>query len=163
MNFDFGELKNDTSFVSKVQASSEAISNIQKMIDEALLMKTEDMTVEERVKFDLFLVYAVNSLYFMYLKANGDDVSKHGIKHEMNRIKEAMQRNQQIKDKSLRPQINQDVAKRFVKSGLYDMKKKNQEFRRRYEDKQKQSHMRIDINYNPDRAPNRKRKFEDTD
>ncbi|KAG5684667.1 hypothetical protein PVAND_013885 [Polypedilum vanderplanki] len=163
MNYDFGELKSDTNLVTKVQTSSAAIEKVQKMIDEALQMKTEDMSVEEKVKFDLFLVYAVNSLYFMYLKVNGSDITSHGIKHEMERIKEAMQRNQQVKDKNLRPKVDQEAAKRFIKSGLYDLKKKNQEFKMRQEEKRKQSLMKIDINYNPERAKNRKRKFEDDD
>lgn len=162
MNFDFGELKNDTNFVSKVEASSEAISKIEKTIQKAIEMKTDDMSVEEKVKFDLFLVYAVNSLYFMSMRVNGDDISSHGIKDELGRIKESMQRHQQILDKDLRPTLNQDVTKRFVRGGLYDFKKKNEEFRRRHQKAQYQQQFptKISTNFNPN-APNRKRKFDD--
>lgn len=73
MEFDFGELKNDANFVSKVESVSEAIANIEKVIKDAAEVKTEDLSTEEKVKHDIFLAYAVNSLYWMYLKLNGDN------------------------------------------------------------------------------------------
>lgn len=165
---DFGELKNDTSFVSKVEASSKAIDNVKKVIEQALAMNTDEMSIEDKVKYDIFLAYCVNSLYFMYLKVDGQDVSSHEIKHELNRIKEVMQKNQQVLDKKLRPTVAVDAAKRLVKGGLYDFKKKNEEFKQRYQNKQhhlpqhqQQRPGKIDINYNPNTAVNRKRKFED--
>ncbi|XP_070502316.1 nuclear nucleic acid-binding protein C1D [Chironomus tepperi] len=165
---DFGELKNDISFVSKIEASTKAIDNIRQVIDQALEMNTDEMSLEEKVKYDIFLAYAVNSLYFMYLKVDGQDVSSHEIRHELTRIKEVMQKNQQVLDKKLRPTVAVDAAKRLVKGGLYDFKKKNEEFKQRYQNKQPQQHHqsrpgKIDINYNPNTAVNRKRKFEDED
>lgn len=75
MEFDFGELKNDTNFVNKINASSEAIKNIEKTLQDAAEVKYEDLAPDEKVTFDLFLVYAVNSLYFNYLKVNGENPS----------------------------------------------------------------------------------------
>ena len=71
MDFDFGELKNDVSFVSKVESVTEAIGKIEKTIKDAGQVNTEDLSTEEKVKHDLFLTYAVNSLYWMYLKIDG--------------------------------------------------------------------------------------------
>lgn len=152
MNFDFGELKNDTGFVSKVQASTEAIGKIERTLQKAMEIKTEELTSEEKLNLEIFLTYSVNSLYFMYLKVNGDNVSSHPVKHELNRIREAMERQKQIADKSLRPKIDEKAAKRFVKAGLYDHKQKSEEFKR---------NKQIQIQHNPSTAPNRKRKFED--
>lgn len=154
MNYDFGELKNDTSFVSKVEASKEAIGKIEKTIQKAMELKTDDLSQQEKLNLDIFLTYATNSLFFMYLRVNGDNLSTHPIKHELGRMKEAMERQKQIADKSLRPRVNEEAAKRFVKSGLYDHKQKNEEFRKRYSQK-------INIHHNPNNAPNRKRKFDD--
>jgi exosome complex protein LRP1 len=162
MNYDFGELKNDSNFVNKVQTSAECLKRLEESIQKALLMNKDEMSVDEKVKFELFLVYAVNSLYFMYLKTNGDDITKHGIKDELGRIKEAMQLHQQIKDKTLRPRVNETASKNFVRGALYDFKKKNEEFRRRHTQQQQKAPLKIQIEYNPN-APNRKRKFEDLD
>lgn len=161
---DFGELKNDTNFVSKVEASSKAIDNIRKVIEQAVEMNTDEMSLEEKVKYDIFLAYAVNSLYFMYLKVDGQDVGSHEIRHELTRIKEVMQKHQQVLDKKLRPKVAVQAAKRLVKGGLYDFQKKNEEFKQRYQNKQYPQHQgrhsKIDINYNPNSAVNRKRRFE---
>lgn len=62
-----------------------------------------------------------------------------------------MERQKEIEDRKLRPKIQQDVAKRLVRSGLYDVQQKNKEF------KQKQHKIFIGENPNP---LNRKRKFD---
>lgn len=73
MDVDFGELKNDVNFVSKVHATTEAIAKIEKAIKDASEVKTEDLSTEDKIKFDIFLTYAMNSLYWMYLKINGEN------------------------------------------------------------------------------------------
>jgi len=160
MNFDFGELKNDVSFVSKVKAASEATAKIEKFIKDAAEMKTENLSTEDKVKYDLFITYAVNSLYWMYLKTNGDNPTTHGIKHELSRVKDAMERQKQIHDhKTIRPVLQKDVAKRFVRSGLHDVNKKNEDFKRKRHQNQNNP-KKIHINSNPN-PQNRKRKFSD--
>lgn len=73
MNYDFGELKNDSSFVNKVLAADEAIAKIEQAIEDAAKTKLEDLSTDDKIKFDIFMAYAVNSLYFMYLKINGEN------------------------------------------------------------------------------------------
>lgn len=75
MEFDFGELKNDLSFVSSINAVTEAVGKIEKAIKDAAEVKLEDLSTEERITHDLFLTYALNSLYWMYLKINGENPS----------------------------------------------------------------------------------------
>lgn len=66
-----------------------------------------------------------------------------------------MERQKQIHDhKTIRPILEQDVAKRLVRGGLYDFKKKNEDFKRRNQ------HQKIHIHSNPN-PQNRKRKFND--
>ncbi|CRK96593.1 CLUMA_CG010043, isoform A [Clunio marinus] len=159
MNIDFGELKNDESFKSKVKNVAESIAEIEKLVEEASKVDYEKLTIEDKVKFDLFMVYAVNSLYWMYLRINGENPNTHGIKHELSRVKDAMERQKQIHDhKTIRPVLQQDAAKRMVRSGLYDVQKKNEVIKnkRQLNDYTKKIH--IHSNPNP---LNRKRKFED--
>lgn len=73
MDYDFGELKNDTNFTSKVQTAHEAVAKIEKFIKDSAEAKIDELSPEDRVKYDLFLIYAVNSLYWMYLKIDGDN------------------------------------------------------------------------------------------
>lgn len=81
---DYGELKNDLNFVSKVQATSEAIAKIEKVIKDSSEEKIDELSTEDKIKYDLFLAYALNSLYWMYLKVNGENpntVSRVDIVH----------------------------------------------------------------------------------
>lgn len=75
MEFEFGELKNDVSFVTSVHTVSEALKKIEEAIQNAAEVKLEDLSTEERITQDLFLSMAVNSLYWMYLKINGENPS----------------------------------------------------------------------------------------
>lgn len=70
-----------------------------------------------------------------------------------------MERKKQIHDhKTIRPVIQQDVAKRLVRGGLYDFKKKNEDFKKRSHHQQNQGSSKIFINSNPN-PQNKKRKF----
>lgn len=76
-----------------------------------------------------------------------------------------MERQKQIHDhKTIRPVIQKDVAKRFVRGGLYDFKQKNEEFKNRKQQQggggRRSNQQQIHIHSNPN-PQNRKRKFED--
>lgn len=50
-----------------------------------------------------------------------------------------MMREKTLHDRKYRPQVDQGAAKRFVKSGLYDFKQKNEEFRQKNANKESSS------------------------
>lgn len=70
---DFGELKNDTNLVSRVENVQEALEKINQHIDKMIELKYEDLTTAEKAEYDIAMVYAINSLYFMHLKIIGDN------------------------------------------------------------------------------------------
>lgn len=72
-SIDFGELKNDINLVSRVENVHDAIETINQHVDKLLELKYEDLTPEDKVEYDIFMVYAINSLYFMHLKIIGDN------------------------------------------------------------------------------------------
>lgn len=94
---DFGELRNDTDFITK-STNLENVSFlliIQIILDFyvfLLIFKTlnaidehitaacdfpnyDDLSTEEKVKFDLYLSYSINSLYWMYCKLQAIDTA----------------------------------------------------------------------------------------
>lgn len=72
---DFGELKNDTNFVTRVTDFDQSLEEIKAQIQKGLAMDKSKMTKEDRIKHELFLSYSMNTLYFLYLKINGVDVN----------------------------------------------------------------------------------------
>lgn len=73
---DFGELKRDVSFVSRVTDFDQSLEEIQAQVQQALEMDVTKMSKEQRVKHDLFLCYSTNTLYYLYLKINGVNVNE---------------------------------------------------------------------------------------
>lgn len=72
----FGELKNDVNFVSRMQAFDESLAAIRDQLERGLAKDTSQMTKEDKIKHDLFIIYSLNTLYLLYVKINGADVQK---------------------------------------------------------------------------------------
>lgn len=138
----FGELAEDSDFVSKCVNLELHLTKVKEVLDKILPLKDDfdKLPNEQQIEIDLFLAYAMNSLMWIYMRLGGADISNHPIKRELDRVKEATKRWNEVKDRKLRPKVDVEVAKRFVRSGLYD-------------------HM-----HNRDGAPpNKKIRFEDSD
>lgn len=74
MVLDFGELKNDIDFIDKITATNGSIDKIEDKINKVVSYQNYDnLNTQERVKLDLFLSYASNSLFWMFLKLQGID------------------------------------------------------------------------------------------
>lgn len=66
---DFGELKNDKDFVAKATNLQNALNKIEERISAVCdFPNYDDLSTEEKVKYDLFLSYSINSLYWMLCK-----------------------------------------------------------------------------------------------
>ncbi|XP_045773586.1 nuclear nucleic acid-binding protein C1D-like [Maniola jurtina] len=121
-NLDYGALAQDEEFVNKYESLKGALMEMQEVLDKLLPMREhyEKMTLPDRIEFDLFLAYTMNSLEWVHLRILGVDPTTQPIKDELNRIKIAMMKWQEVKDKSKRPTMDIKAAKRFIQSGLYD-------------------------------------------
>jgi len=73
-----------------------------------------------RAKLDLVSAYAVNSLFWMLLRTQGENPQATDVKNELDRVKAAMMRCKEIQDKAKRAKVDQKAAKRMVASGLWN-------------------------------------------
>lgn len=68
-SMDFGELRNDKDFIAKSTNLETVLDRIDEHINAACdFPNYDDLSTEEKVKFDLFLAYSINSLYWMLCK-----------------------------------------------------------------------------------------------
>jgi len=99
-----------------------ALAEAEKFFKPLEQMEYDDITVdlesEDRARYDLTILYAVNALFWMLKRSSGEDPQNHGIKGEMDRIKERMIRLKQIQDKAKMPRVNLGVAERIVRHEL---------------------------------------------
>jgi len=100
--------------------SLSSIENIlEKLHDVPLNDLHAKLTSLDKAKLDLVGVYAINSLFWMYLNANGENPKLHGVKTELTRIQGYMARVKEIEDKAKMARLDQSAAKRFIKSALW--------------------------------------------
>ncbi|EZA52027.1 hypothetical protein DMN91_009667 [Ooceraea biroi] len=126
MNADFEELSHDANVIAKLQQFHEAAFKIQDMIELVNNPQLYDkLSNADKIKYNLLLSYSLNSIFWMYLRAEGVDPSNHRIRAENERLKKAMIRAKQISDRiTLMPRVDKNAAKRFVRNGLWDPKQK---------------------------------------
>ncbi|KAI9598767.1 Sas10/Utp3/C1D family-domain-containing protein [Syncephalis fuscata] len=99
------------------------VETIQQQL--ALLLQTPynetagRLKAADRAKFQVMLAYTLNSLFWVYLKMQGDAVEAHPVKKELDRIRVYINKIQEIENP---PQptmtIDKDAAARFIKHHL---------------------------------------------
>lgn len=126
MDGDIEELSHDTELMKKMKQFHDATMKIEDTIKLATNPDTyENLSNADKIKYNLLMSYTLNSLFWMYLRGEGEDPTKHRIKSENERLKKSMIRAKQINDKNtLMPRVNKDAAKRFVRNGLWEPKDK---------------------------------------
>ncbi|KAG8336013.1 hypothetical protein J6590_054063 [Homalodisca vitripennis] len=116
------ELCEDVEFKANVQEYESRINTLGNKIksccESGIYPK---LSIEEKVKYDLFLSYSLTSLYWIYLRTQGEDPSQ--VKSELDRVKKYMDKSKQIHDRKSMPRIDKAAASRFVRSGLWDPNK----------------------------------------
>ncbi|OWR44837.1 nuclear nucleic acid-binding protein C1D-like [Danaus plexippus] len=118
----YGELANDKEYVNKCEDLKENLMDLQKVLDKLLPLKQhyEKMSLPAQIELDLFLAFTLNSLQWVTLRIQGVDPTTHPIKDELLRVKAAMLKWKEVKDRVKRPTVDLQAVKRFIRSGLYD-------------------------------------------
>ncbi|XP_076625310.1 nuclear nucleic acid-binding protein C1D [Colletes latitarsis] len=126
MNTNFEELSHDKDLIAKLEQFRDGILKIEETIKLATDPDIyEKLTNADKIKYNLLMSYSANSMFWMYLRAEGIDPTKHKIRLENERLKKSMTRAKQIEERNtLMPRINKDAAQRFVRNGLWEMKNK---------------------------------------
>lgn len=88
---DFGDLKDDKAIQEKLTNFSRSINKIEETLQSKLDPETyKKLSLQEKVNYDLFMTYALNTLFWIYLKTRGIDPYKNEVKNQLNRIKQHM-------------------------------------------------------------------------
>jgi len=105
-----------------------SLSDLEKYVGELEKVDYEQVTAqlspEDKARLDLTILYAVNSLYWMLQRSQGNDPQKHGIKGEIERIRERMVRLKEVQDRAKMPRLDKPVTERIVRHELNLPKKK---------------------------------------
>jgi exosome complex protein LRP1 len=118
---DFGELSTDADFTSKIKNFHDSVNRIGELLQTACEKDVyEKLDIDDRIKYDLLLSYSLNSLFWLYLRTQGVDPSKHAVKSEIDRVREYFAKTKQVQDRrTIMPRIDVAAAQRFIRSGLW--------------------------------------------
>lgn len=72
------------------------------------------------ISFDYLNLFLINCT--VYLIACGQNPKDHDIRLELERVRKHMKRLTEIRDRKLRPQLNQKTSGSFVRNALFDPK-----------------------------------------
>ncbi|KAJ3644444.1 hypothetical protein Zmor_022175 [Zophobas morio] len=119
-DIDFGDLRDDKLIQQKLTNFHNSVQKIGKIVELSSNPDLyEKLTTKEKVDFDLFMAYTLNTLFWLYMKTKGEDPNKSEIKNQLNRVKEYMVKAKDANDKAHRPRVNQAAAARFIKHGIH--------------------------------------------
>uniref|UniRef100_A0A1A9W345 Nuclear nucleic acid-binding protein C1D n=1 Tax=Glossina brevipalpis TaxID=37001 RepID=A0A1A9W345_9MUSC len=119
---DYRELENDKKLIEVVENFDNCLNKIEISLLAAVQFDCEGqlLTTQDKVKLDNYMIYCINSLFWMHLKLQGDDPNEHGIKNELSRVRQTILRDKQIYEHdTIRPVVDKSVAERFIKRGLH--------------------------------------------
>lgn len=87
----------DKSIEKVIKNLDNSVSKIENLLNVALDCENyKDLTLEDKINYDLFVGYTLNTLYWIYLRTKGIDPNKDEIKNELNRIKDYMLKAKQV-------------------------------------------------------------------
>ncbi|EDW86396.1 uncharacterized protein Dwil_GK15287 [Drosophila willistoni] len=120
-SFDLDEkLKDDTKIRGVVDNFAASLDTLEIDIKRALSARSSPtLSLDDQIKLDTFLTYANSTLYWMHLKLQGTDVSKHPIIHDLNRAKEMLARDKEINASLAAPRLDMPATKRFIAAGMH--------------------------------------------
>ncbi|KAF6211675.1 hypothetical protein GE061_012189 [Apolygus lucorum] len=117
-------MPDDEEVAKQIESLRESSENIENLLDLMISAKAYDrLSTEDQVKHDLFVSYALTSVYWMYMRTQGGNPFNHVVKGEIDRIQDYVKKYQRVKDRKKRPTVQKNAVKRFVKSGLWDPSK----------------------------------------
>jgi exosome complex protein LRP1 len=118
---DFGDLSEDKPIQEKLQNFHNSIEKIGKFVELSSNLEVyKQLTTKEKVDFDLFMAYTLNTLFWLYMKTKGQDPNQSDIKNQLNRVKQYMVKAKEAHERqTIKPRIDKAVAGRFVKHGIH--------------------------------------------
>lgn len=118
------DLLKDEELVNSIQNLDKSIVDIETLLESQIVIDYTSLSVEEKIKHDLLNVFALNSLYWMYLRLDGTDPATHNIKRELDRIKSTMDMAKGAMSKKNMLRVDKSAAGRVIGHALWTPEEK---------------------------------------
>ncbi|EDX17991.1 nuclear nucleic acid-binding protein C1D [Drosophila simulans] len=113
-------LQEDESMQRILETFYSSIELLEADTEKALALQAERrLNTNEQIKLDTYLVYLNSTLFFIYLKLLGEDVSNHVVMHDLRRTRDLLARDKEINEALAAPRLDMPAAKRFIAAGTH--------------------------------------------
>ncbi|KAL5244493.1 hypothetical protein ACI65C_011903 [Semiaphis heraclei] len=122
------ELLKDEELVASIQNLDHSIVDIETLLESRMNIDYNSLSVEEKIKHDLLIAFALNSLYWVYLRLDGVDPTSHNIKRELDRVKSTMDMAKGAMAKKNMLRVDKKAAERIIDHALWTPEDKKRKF-----------------------------------
>ncbi|XP_015378884.1 PREDICTED: nuclear nucleic acid-binding protein C1D-like [Diuraphis noxia] len=122
------ELLKDEELVASIQNLDHSIVDIETLLESRMNIDYNSLTVEEKIKHDLLIAFALNSLYWVYLRLDGVDPTTHNIKRELDRVKSTMDMAKGAMAKKNMLRVDKKAVERVIDHALWTPEDKKRRF-----------------------------------
>jgi len=107
-----------------LQMYHDAITSIEVVMEKVFEVpfeeRQDELSALDRAKVELMNIYAINSMFWMYLCTKGETPTEHPVKAEMDRVKNYMDLVKDVVDRQKAARLDAGAAKRMVKHSLWN-------------------------------------------
>eukprot|EP01113_Clastostelium_recurvatum_P024601 TRINITY_DN2936_c0_g1_i2.p1 TRINITY_DN2936_c0_g1~~TRINITY_DN2936_c0_g1_i2.p1 ORF type:complete len:199 (+),score=50.94 TRINITY_DN2936_c0_g1_i2:163-759(+) len=113
------ELPSDlqSSLASFEKTLSSLEESLTPFFNESLKDQLSHLSPIDAAKLNIVMAYAINTLFYMYLKTQGTDTSDHPVIKELDRVKVYINKVKGLSERQ-KLKLNSDAASRFIKHAL---------------------------------------------
>lgn len=96
---DYDNLGEDTTVKTNLITFRESIKKIENIVELATNTNVyNELDLKDKVNYDLFMAYTLNTLYWLYLKTKNVNPNKNDVKNQLSRLKTYMGKRDQVND-----------------------------------------------------------------
>ncbi|VVC39643.1 Sas10/Utp3/C1D [Cinara cedri] len=140
------ELLKDEELVTNICNLDNSIMDIETLLESKMSVDYNSLSIEDKIKHDLLFAFALNSLYWMYLRLDGVDPITHNIKRELERIKTSINMAKGALAKKNMLRVDKEAAERIVEHALWTPENNK---RGTFDIKRQNKKIKFDNDYNP--------------
>ncbi|KAH8251771.1 hypothetical protein KR038_007381, partial [Drosophila bunnanda] len=112
-------LQEDTNLPNLLTNFESTIGVLEADLEKALALQNgRALSLDDQIKLDTYLTYLNSTLFWINLKLQGVDTTKHAVVHDLGRAKEMLARDKEINAALAAPRLDVRAAKRFIAAGV---------------------------------------------
>ncbi|KAI8089199.1 uncharacterized protein BX664DRAFT_332403 [Halteromyces radiatus] len=142
--------------------------HLEPLLKKDLVDTYNTLPINEKCQLDMVLAYAINTLYYMYIRTQGQNPQQHDIYTELKRVQQYIAKIKEAEGRGPKQtlKLDKEAAGRFVKAALNSKVNKDQSTtstgkRRAQDEKSKSETIEVDSDSSEDNEPKKAKQWKE--